>query len=383
MRANLLVRVFSSSQCAAAVIAIALAVLFCLATKAQAADLLVEITGGNDPVCAAFDPRRPEFAVGRASDKMIDVWSATDGKQLRTLKSHDTNGILDLAYSPDGLLLASAGQDKTVRLWYAGNGRLIHILKGHQGDVTGVDFSPDGDRVASVGTDKRLILWDVSSGAALRDIEAHSDVASVVRFSPDGKLLATAGRDLAVRLWEAKSANWLRTMRGPVLPITCLAFTPDGKRLACGDEDGRVYLFQVEDGRTVKTMGQHTWGGRPNWPIQDIAFYPEGQQIITAAGDGTVKIWDVTSGKFVHTLRAHVGGVTAMALSRDGKLLVTAGHSEPVKAAEGAKLWTSWGREDKNTIKVWDAESARLPLSHPADTTPIISAPKIEGTRKR
>ncbi|MEW6355779.1 MAG: WD40 repeat domain-containing protein [Planctomycetota bacterium] len=350
------------------------------------ADLALEITAESEPACVAFDPVKPEFAVGRLSGKFINIWSAETGKEARTLRSHASNGVLDLAYSPDGKLLASVGRDQLIHIWYVGNGREICALKGHQKDTNAVAFSRDGTRLASGGADKTLILWDVRTGQMIRKLERHSDGIMALCFSPDGRYLASAGADLAVRIWEADSGNWLRTMKGPVLPITCLAFTPDSKRIACGDQDGRVYIYQAEDGKFVKNLGQHTWGGRSNWPITSILFFSDGKQMITAATDGTVKVWDMASGKFVHTIRAHVGGAADMALSAKDKLLVTVGGSEPVRAAEGYKISTTWSRPDedpKKTAKVWDASSIRTPLSHPTEPTPGATPPKPDKAARR
>ena len=70
-----------------------------------------------------------------------------------------------------------------------------------------------------------------------------------------------------------------------------------------------------------------------------------------------------------------------MALSADGKLLVTVGDSEPVKATEGYKISATWSRPDENpkkTAKVWDALSIRAPLSHPTEPEPVATGERPE-----
>jgi WD40 repeat protein len=77
---------------------------------------------------------------------------------------HD-DSINDLAYSPDGRLMATASQDGTVRLWKTENGELLSVLEGHANHVMAVDFSPDGTRLASASRDGTARIWDLGERA--------------------------------------------------------------------------------------------------------------------------------------------------------------------------------------------------------------------------
>jgi WD40 repeat protein len=160
----------------------------------------------------AFDPEGTSLASGDEDGK-VAIWDVTSGQMKSSFTAH-VAPILKVAFSPGqgSGLLATAGLDKTAKLWDAQNGKIL-VDFPHTNGVTDVAFSPDGKRVATASLDKKVKIWEVSSGELLLTISHSAEVSSVAFAPPDGKILAAATSDHRVHLYDLSDQNLLSLAR--------------------------------------------------------------------------------------------------------------------------------------------------------------------------
>jgi hypothetical protein len=155
--------------------------------------------------------------------------------------------VTDVAYSPDGQIVASAGTDNQIKFWDAENGDLLMTLAGHTDDVSSIAFSPDGSLLASGagGWDEpgesTIRLWRVSDGTLLRTLDGHGVWVYSVEFSPDGQFLMSSGRDgnpdPTIKIWRVYDGELQRYYDELAFGI---AYAPDGSVFAYVSGNGLV-----------------------------------------------------------------------------------------------------------------------------------------------
>ncbi len=244
-------------------------------------------------------------------------------KLRRTFKNH-AGWIGRIAWSPDGRLLASGSDDRTICVWSLSEGALAKVLEGHSDTVFSVAWSPDSSLLASSSDDETVIIWDPYRGIQIRTLKGHTSGVVSVAWLPDSKTLASGGGDKTINVWDSSTGALLHTLEGHTAWIRQLSVSPNGGTLASASYDGTVRLWDLQTSACTAVLEGH--GDR----VHSAVWRPDGQVLASSSNDSTVRIWD-GAGAFLRTLEGHTKAVYDLSFSQDGKCLASKGLDSTVR----------------------------------------------------
>ncbi len=322
----------------------------------------------------AFSADGQYLAAGGDSGK-ARIWDVQSGKMLLALNC-DMDGGLGMALSKDGKTVAMAGSS-VIRFWDVATGKEKSATQGHDAPILAVAFTPDGKGVATGGDNRQIHLWDAATGQHLRLFKSIN--ASGLAFSPYGKRLAAIGREPHLEtgppgyIWNAETGEELVRLPNmateqllslaffpaggacspaftttpenrPTLSATCtygtpapanalsssswasfrtaLPSAPDGQTVAIGggsvvDDKCFLGLMDIKAGGKLKQLLGH------EAPVESVALSPDGKLLVSGSIDKTVRLWEVATGKPLHKLEGHLHPVKAVAFSPDGRIVAS------------------------------------------------------------
>ncbi|MBI2899130.1 MAG: serine/threonine protein kinase [Planctomycetes bacterium] len=236
--------------------------------------------------------------------------------ELAVLKGH-TGKIHGLDVSPDGRLIVSAGVDETVRIWDLPGAKALESFAVHSGGAFAATFRPDGRELVSGGNDGAIRFRDAATWKETAVLQTEQGVANL-EFSPDGALLVSTS-DTHITVWDARTRRQLSNWAAHPQMLNSVAFSADGKTLVSGaivEDPDAVKMWELPKGRALGALEMD--GG-----CAELAFTPDGRYLVTV---GTfVRRWDLATRKRLGAYAGHAEGAGSVAVSPDGKRMVTGG----------------------------------------------------------
>ncbi len=282
---------------------------------------MIRLRGHGDWVhYAVFSPTRPMLATS-SRDGTVRLWRS-DGTLLQVIDDHAGVAVDWLAFSPDGVHLATGDDAGKIRLRNLDTGD-SRTLAGHAGAVWSLAFSPDGRWLASASYAGDVRMWSMSGDVPHRTLPSHAARVRQVCFSADGRWLASVSQDRTVRLWDVASGSLAATLQHSA-GVMHASFSPDGLSLLSADSDGAIRIWDIAS-KQGRLLGQHT--GMAHW----VEPSPDGRLVASSGTDGKVRVWDPITGLERRTYVGSRDQVTQVMFSPDGASLYSLGRSSGIR----------------------------------------------------
>jgi WD40 repeat protein/serine/threonine protein kinase/Flp pilus assembly protein TadD len=320
----------------------------------------------------AFSPQGRFLAAACGIEGLVRIWNPRTGQLVTALPGHP-NYVLSVAFSPDGLHLASCGWKAELMVWETRSWQ-VHRQRGGLATLAAAAFSPDTQEIAVGdwdGTIQSYRAYDTTDGRVIRD-DARITAAAV---AADGRRIIVARENPTMKNWTmhywSADHGWENTYFGQGGTVETLALSRDGKWWASGSVNNTLILWEVanyqksyrfEYGGQVKRVvfspdgnwlgvatsetkarlvnpasiksqrGGFVFAGQdlphPS-PVNDLVFTSDSKRLVSAAQDGHVYIWDVATGQYRPTISGLPGGAKCVALAPDDRLCAVAdGHDD-------------------------------------------------------
>ena len=308
-------------------------------TQALLETVTKEATDTEKPYHAiAFSADGRLLATG-GDDQVARTWESEAGAAVEIYAGHGA-AITAVAYTADGDLF-SAAANQTAIVWDSNPAwKLVRTIgtvdsSQHLSDrVTSLDFSPDGLLLATgSGEPSRsgeLKIWNVEDGSLVKEImEAHSDTVFGVEFSPDGKHIASCGADRFAKIFDVESGNFIRAFEGHTHHVLGVTWQCDGRLLATSGADNVIKVWNVRTGVQTRTIGGF------DKEVTAVRFVAASENVVASSGDKRVKIKKTGDGGDAADLGGATDFMYAVDVSANGQVVVGGGHDSVFRIWKG------------------------------------------------
>jgi len=233
-------------------------------------------------------------------DNTVKLWESRACSLKSTLMG-SFQSVMDVAFSPNDEFVLGASNDNSVRLWSVQYGRMRHTLTGHTGKVLSATFSSDSQKVISGSHDRSIRIYDLVKGYCIRTIICFSSCNSLTT-TVDDNLICSGHLDSQLRFWDSKTGECGRELTGlHTAQITSVSISPDGRSVLTNSRDNTLKLVDIRTFDVLHTFSNEEYRSGTNW--NSSCFSPNGSYISAGGADGKVFIWEILNGKLVKLLK--------------------------------------------------------------------------------
>lgn len=272
--------------------------------------------------------------------RVLDLSTAT---LTHTIQAHDDE-IRCVLFSPDGYLIASASNDRTIKLLHIDGGERA-TLGGHPDRVRCLAWSPGGKHLAAGVGDGTLCVWDTAGHARLWTGQFNRSPVRCVLWSDDGSTIVTGCMDGTIMLWDAGSGKLASHFSAHRDAVLSLCWVEDGMAFASSSSDLSVSVWTLRNLECIAQLLGHSDS------VLSISWERRNSILASASSDGDLRTWDISTGECLSAFGPQGVSARAVIWAGSDRLLV--------------------GAYSDCRIRIWNTESKQVHSTLPfADTAP-------------
>ena len=300
----------------------------------------------------------------------------TDCTLHQSVFAETLGGIIAVAFSPDGKLLAASDIRGDIHVWQIHHNQKLLTLSGHHGWVFSLVFSPNSISLSSASTGYVVKLWDIVTGACLQTLSGPANLLNAVTFSLDERMILTQDQNAAIQLWNVDHLELqLVNLQGYTYFVRATAVSPDRKTIANSTQDHTIRFWNIRTGNCERILqSDHT-------TVRLVAYSSEGNYLASTSLDPVIQLWDLSTNQCLHTLTGHTQSISEVAFSPDSRYLASSSYDQTVKiwdVVTGQCFKTLYGHSkklmavafspdgqqiasggDDHVVKLWDVSTGQ------------------------
>ncbi|KAG7349834.1 WD40 repeat-containing protein [Nitzschia inconspicua] len=274
---------------------------------------------GSSVVAIAYNDRSQLLAVGFSSG-IFGIYEMPSVSNIHTLSVGSNQLIQSCVLNQTGEWLAlGCPKSEQLLVWEWRSETYIIKQRGHAYGMRCMAYSPDGVVICTGGEDGKLKLWNASSGFCYVTMEqSHQAPITSVCFA-NASVVLSASLDGSVKAHDLHRYRTFKTFTSPTpVQFLSLAVDPSGEIVTAGSMDPfHIYAWNLQTGKLLDVYTGHTG------PVSQLAFQSHGGTLASASWDGTVKLWDLYKGNVPTESLQHNSDVVCVACRPDGKEVCT------------------------------------------------------------
>jgi len=332
--------------------------------------------------CCALDPKGNSLAVSGGEDDKAFVWNISDGKVLFECSDHH-DSVTNALFSHDGIFLATADMSGFIQVWKVATKSAVWNFE--VGDLNWMEWHQESHILFAGAVEGETWMWKIPSGDC-KTIAGFGIQNECGKLLPDGRRLAVGYVDGTVKVFDLKTLNVTQQMSKASVhtsAVSCLSCSRDNSLVVTGSLDSTAKLFNTQTGKVLATLCCENSSSEEGNSVEAVSFCPDTTLSVVATGtlNGKISFWDIPSQIERQTYEQSAGVVKMLWHPQKPYLLFSAGLDGTIRLIDSRNgtLVRDYTGHKANILDIALSNDGKFIISSSDDQTCKIFETKVDS----